>query len=322
NCWTGISAAPPRNWRRRWIIWRRQAASNGTAVGPPRSNRWSQESERRNWNSRWEKPCLERGWTRSKKSWIGSWPGSEGDLRSGTGSPLFPRREDPLHAHLHNQIRIQDPFILDLSERPDGVLPDVPVPQLFDEWLDRRGADHGERLDSRLPYLPIAIPKRPRERLDTPLVAHLPQRDDRLAAHRPIRIFQEIDLDFYLILDPLFFQNHVFRRLGGRLVHRRRGIGEPVGRRRDGVRHVVGQLITRGRGFRQGAFCGLLRLVAHAFVSVVRVNFIRSDSIAAEGGVYTSAGASVLAFGGLASGASAAAFLASGLASALVSALV
>ncbi|CUQ66680.1 protein of unknown function [Candidatus Nitrospira inopinata] len=149
---------------------------------------------------------------------------------------------------------IKNPFVSDLAERQDGVFADVPIPQQFDEQFDGRRADLRDRLDGGFPHLPIAVAQRLGQRLDATLVAHFAEGDHRLAAHHPVRIAEQVDLDVDLVLDPLFFEPRDFFRADGvfadaRLpqVHRinrinRRSIPPLVPDRKVGRGRVIGHV--------------------------------------------------------------------------------
>src|SRR5574341_925929 len=167
-CWTGISATRPRNWPTWSINWRKRATRSGTAVGSPRSSHSWQESERLNSSWRWGRWCLARGWMRSRRTWTDSWRDSERDVRSGRGRALFPRGEDPLHPHLHHQVRVLEerfdrlspPFIPDRFQGCRGRQADEPVLvlQLLDQGVNGLGVlDPPERDDRLLPDIFVLV---------------------------------------------------------------------------------------------------------------------------------------------------------------------
>ncbi len=77
------------------------------------------------------------------------------------------------------------------------------------------------------------------QRLHTALIAHFPKRNGGLAPDYPIGVLEQIDLDFDLILNLLFFKDDLISLLRCRLnryrvlsrIIRRHLIGQGIGRR-------------------------------------------------------------------------------------------
>ena len=88
-------------------------------------------------------------------------------------------------------------------------------------------------------YLPVAVLQGANQRFDASLIAHFSERNGRFSPHRPIGVLEQIDLDFDLILDLLFFKDDLiglFRRRLNRYrvlsrIIRRHLIGQGIGRR-------------------------------------------------------------------------------------------